>query len=180
MRVVARQYIYEAPDLFSAGAVGEPGARAFYLQAADGAARTSVALEKVQVAALAERLVELLVAMHGVEPAADGEDPAQSASDEPPAAHPTAHAFRVGAMTLAWDAEREEVVIQVRPAVDDEVTEDGTDADLLHVRLRPDRAMAFARRASALVAAGRPSCPFCGEPIEPTGHFCARGRAHLN
>ena len=177
---MARQYIYESPDLFSAGAVGEPGARAFYLQAADGAARTSVALEKVQVAALAERLVELLVTMHGVVPAVDVEDPSESATDEPPAEHPSAHAFRVGAMTLAWDAEREEVVIQVRPAVDDEVTEDETDADLLHVRLRPDRALAFARRASALVAAGRPSCPFCGEPIEPTGHFCARGRAHLN
>jgi uncharacterized repeat protein (TIGR03847 family) len=64
--------------------------------------------------------------------------------------------------------------------VDDEETADQTDTDLLHVRLRPDRALAFARRASALVAAGRPSCPFCGEPIEPTGHFCARSRAHLN
>ena len=40
----------------------------------------------------------------------------------------------------------------------------------------------FARRAVALVASGRPSCPFCGRPIDAEGHICPRAngyRRHL-
>lgn len=43
-----------------AGTVGLPGRRTFFLQAAAGPRVTSVALEKTQVAALAERMDELL------------------------------------------------------------------------------------------------------------------------
>jgi len=48
------------PERFVAGTVGEPGERTFYLQATSGARVVSVALEKIQVSALAERLDELL------------------------------------------------------------------------------------------------------------------------
>jgi len=32
----------------------------------------------------------------------------------------------------------------------------------------------------AVVQAGRPPCPMCGEPLEPTGHFCARRNGKAN
>ena len=51
---------YDPPDRFVAGTVGEPGHRTFYLQASGGGRVTSVALEKLQVAALAERVDEIL------------------------------------------------------------------------------------------------------------------------
>ena len=47
-------------------------------------------------------------------------------------------------------------------------------ADLFRVRVEPARARDFIRRAAALVAAGRPACPFCGQPLEATGHFCPK------
>ena len=51
---------FDPPERFVAGTVGEPGARTFFLQARPGRASVSVALEKQQVAVLAERIDELL------------------------------------------------------------------------------------------------------------------------
>lgn len=53
-------FLYDPPDRFVAGTVGLPGRRTFFLQASAGARVTSVSLEKTQVAALAERMDELL------------------------------------------------------------------------------------------------------------------------
>ena len=55
-----RRYLFDPPERFVAGTVGEPGDRTFFLQARDGPRVVSVVLEKVQVAVLAERLGELL------------------------------------------------------------------------------------------------------------------------
>ena len=51
---------FDPPERFVVGTVGEPGQRTFFLQARAGARMVSVALEKQQVAALAERVDELL------------------------------------------------------------------------------------------------------------------------
>ena len=51
---------FDPPERFVAGTVGPPGQRTFFLQARSGARVVSVALEKQQVAALAERIDELL------------------------------------------------------------------------------------------------------------------------
>ena len=53
-------YAFEPPERFVAGTVGEPGERTFFLQARGGGRLVSVALEKVQVSLLAEKLEELL------------------------------------------------------------------------------------------------------------------------
>ena len=60
---------------------------------------------------------------------------------------------------------------QVDPTRPDELPEVG---DVLRVRLSPAIARAFAQRAAAVVGAGRPPCPFCGLPLDPTGHICPR------
>ncbi|MGW4799287.1 DUF3090 family protein, partial [Nonomuraea sp. NPDC004297] len=44
---------YDPPERFVAGALGQPGARVFFLQARAEGRLTTVALEKLQVAALA-------------------------------------------------------------------------------------------------------------------------------
>ena len=51
---------FDPPERFVAGTVGEPGGRTFFLQARSGPRMVSVALEKQQVAVLAERIDELL------------------------------------------------------------------------------------------------------------------------
>jgi uncharacterized repeat protein (TIGR03847 family) len=176
-----RLLIFDSPDRFVAGTIGEPGDRTFFLQARQGNAVASVVLEKVQVAALAARLDDLLTAV-GDGPAAGqtaGEESGNEPHDQDPLDEPLIELFRVGAMALAWDQEAERVVIEAQPQSEDgdyvEVPDDAEDGpDLVRVRIAPDQARAFVRRAIALVAAGRPTCPFCGQPLEEGGHFCPK------
>lgn len=173
-----RLFIFDDPDRFVAGTVGEPGDRAFFLQARKGGALVSVGIEKVQVAALAARLDDLLDAVDA--PATDAD-----AADQHPLEEPVVELFRVGAVALAWDAEAEAVVIEAQTPTEEgdyvELPDDADDGpDLLRVRLAPDEARGFVRRAEALVSAGRPACPFCGQPLDPSGHFCPRSNGQLN
>jgi uncharacterized repeat protein (TIGR03847 family) len=177
MGIMARRlFIFDDPDRFVAGSVGEPGARAFFLQARKGGALVSVALEKVQVAALAQRLDDLLDAVDA---------PDRAGAAEIGLEEPVVELFRVGAMALAWDADEEAVVIEAQTPTEDgeyvELPDDADDGpDLLRVRIDPATARGFVRHAEALIAAGRPACPFCGQPLDPQGHFCPRNNGHLN
>ena len=86
-------------------------------------------------------------------------------------------------MTLSWDPERAQVVVEVFPfteaavvapdQVGDDLAEPEPD-EIFLVRLAPGQARAFVQRAELVVEAGRPSCPFCGGPIDPEGHLCVR------
>ncbi|MDP9467581.1 MAG: DUF3090 family protein [Chloroflexota bacterium] len=172
--MVRRVFDFDSPDRFVAGTVGGPGARSFYLQARQGGALVSVGLEKTQVAALAGRISELLDAVEGLA----GELPTRAGHDDRPLEEPT-ELFRVGAMALAWDATAQRVVIEAQPLGDDggfaEVPDEAPEGpDLLRVRVEASRARDFIRRAASLVAAGRPTCPFCGQALDPTGHFCPK------
>lgn len=172
-----RLFVFDEPDRFVAGTVGQPGDRTFFLQARKGSALVSVGIEKVQVAALAARLDDLLDAVDA--PATD------TGADQHPLEEPVVEVFRVGAMALAWDPDHETIVIEAQTPTEDgdyiELPDDAEDGpDLLRVRLAPTEARGFVHRAEALVSAGRPACPFCGQPLEPSGHFCPRGNGHLN
>jgi len=172
-----RLFIFDDPDRFVAGTLGAPGERAFFLQARKGGALVSVGIEKVQVAALAARLDDLLEAVEG---------PAQPVpADDFGLEEPIVELFRVGAMALAWDAGSKAIVIEAQTPTDDgeyaELPDDAEDGpDMLRVRIDAPTARAFVRRAEALVVAGRPACPFCGQPLDPQGHFCSRGNGQLN
>lgn len=172
-----RLFIFDDPDRFVAGTIGEPGERAFYLQARKGGALVSVGLEKIQVAALAQRLDDLLDAVE----APAGPPPADDQGLE----EPVVELFRVGAMALAWDAGTEAVVIEAQTPTEDgdyaELPDDADEGpDLLRIRITAEDARGFVRRAEALLGSGRPVCPFCGEPLDPQGHFCTRGSGALN
>ena len=58
-------------------------------------------------------------------------------------------------------------------ALADALSEESHD-EMLLVRMPAAQARAFALRAKRVVEAGRPSCPFCGNPIDPSGHLCIR------
>jgi uncharacterized repeat protein (TIGR03847 family) len=183
---------YDDPERFVAGTVGEPGARTFFLQARAGHRLTSVACEKEQVMALAERLDVML---DEVARRFDRDPvPQTSSEDTGPLEQPIEEEFRAGTMTLAWEADAERVVIEVFAVVTGEQAEleeeedpvtaamESDDAEVFVVRITELQARAFARRAVALVASGRPSCPFCGRPIDADGHICPRAngyRRHL-
>ncbi|WP_026313901.1 DUF3090 domain-containing protein [Actinomadura flavalba] len=177
---------FELPDRFVAGVVGQPGERAFFLQARDGRRVTSVALEKFQVSLLAERLEELL---DEVLRRAEGDAvipavaPAELRDDEP-LDQPVEEEFRVGTMALAWDPEDARVVIEAQEATEEEepaaeVGDDDPAIAVLRVSITPAQARAFAERALRLVAAGRPPCPLCGRPLDSAGHVCPRQNGYL-
>lgn len=178
-------HAFDPPERFVVGTVGMPGQRTFFLQARDGGRLTTVALEKQQVMALAERIDELLdelMASQGgstVIPAVAPYD----LTDNDPLEQPLEEEFRAGTMTLSWDPTDERIVIEVFPFTEaavvapDQVDEDFEEPEpeeLLLVRLRPGAARAFVERSRSVVSAGRPDCPFCGGPVDPDGHLCVR------
>lgn len=184
-RMTRRLFVFDDPDRFLAGAVGDPGQRTFYLQARKGGALVSVSLEKVQVAALAERLAELLERVGGGEPSVATAVSTDEAPLDEPLDEPLVELFRVGPMAVAWEPESARIMVEAQPLSDDgEYAVVGDDAedgpDLVRVRVAPERARAFIHGASTLIASGRPACPFCGQPLEPQGHFCSRMNGHLN
>src|SRR6476469_7265567 len=177
-----RRYLFDPPERFVAGTVGQPGDRTFFLQARDGVRVVSVVLEKVQVAVLADRLGELLSELErrGIE-AAEAADAAEhatpSAVDTGPLDEPLHEAFRAGSLTLGWDGDAERVLVAARAqSEDDDEDEDGP--DLLRVRMTADAARSFVARATRIVGAGRPPCPLCGAPLDPQGHICPRRNGH--
>ncbi|RCK68203.1 DUF3090 domain-containing protein [Desertihabitans brevis] len=189
---------YEAPDRFVAGTVGSPGERTFFLQAREGNRITSVACEKQQVSVLAEhleRVLEEVVRRTGgrveVPPPRDVPD------DNQPLDAPITEEFRVGTMTIAWDADDDKIVIEMFSSTDAEVSGlDLTEADpeveaemvqaveeeraeeVFVVRITPRTARDFVARANAVVSAGRPSCPFCLQPMDAEGHVCPRANGY--
>jgi uncharacterized repeat protein (TIGR03847 family) len=177
---------YDLPERFVAGTVGPPGHRTFFLQARSGTRLTSVALEKQQVAVLAERIDTLLDEVMRAEGGA-GVVPAVTPTameDVAPLEQPIEEEFRAGTMTLAWDSDDGRVVIEVfalddtepttTSAADEVLEEELTAEEMLVVSLTPAAARAFCTRAQAVVAAGRPPCQFCGNPLDPAGHLCPR------
>jgi len=173
-------HIFREPDRFVAGTVGQPGDRAFYLQASEDIRTVSVLLEKRQVEVLADRigsLLEEVVRQFGADVPERAPD---DLLDSDPLRVPVEEEFRVGTMGLGWDAESEAVVIELLAATEEEIdesvvlgdTDEGPDA--LRVFLTPGAARAFAQRAGQVIAAGRRPCPLCEEPLDPAGHVCPR------
>ncbi|WFG42802.1 DUF3090 domain-containing protein [Pseudonocardia alni] len=175
-------HVFRRPDRFVAGTVGEPGDRAFYLQAIESSRTISVLLEKQQVSVLAERITALLgeVSKRFGEDNLLGATVTTGSSDNDPLAVPLEEEFRVGTMGLGWDADSSSIVVELLAVTEDEIdesvvlddTEEGPDA--LRVFLSPTAAKAFAERAEKVVDAGRAPCPLCAEPLDPAGHVCVR------
>jgi len=184
-----RVFEFVEPDRFVAGTVGEPGQRTFFLQARAGVRTTSVALEKAQVAALAERMTALLDTLLR-RSGGDVPIPALTPVDQldlDPLEAPVDEEFRVGSMSLEWDDDDQRFVLEAFAVVPEtEASEDDLEAldsdedgpDKLRVVLTGAAARQFAERAERVVAAGRPPCPFCNQPLDPDGHICPRQNGH--
>ena len=175
-RVTRRIHVFEDPRRFVAGTVGMPGERTFYLQAADSRALTSVSVEKAQVAVLADGIEELLDQI-------DVPAGPEAVDDNGPLDLPLEEEFRAGALALGWDPTRQRVIVEAHALAEDaEPAEIGDDdpsaADTLRVLIEAPAARAFIRRARALVAAGRPPCPFCLQPLDASGHICPRANGY--
>ncbi|GAA1917095.1 DUF3090 domain-containing protein [Nocardioides marmoribigeumensis] len=178
------EHRFDPPDRFVAGTVGEPGQRTFFIQARAQGRLVSIALEKQQVQLLAERieamLDDLLQTLTGasdeqIVPALTPED----SVDREPLDTPIEEEFRAGTMTLAWDDDAQRVIVEVFAIEEDvagpeDLVDPETEREVVVVVLPPTAARAFCERAKVVVSAGRPSCDFCGNPLDPDGHLCPR------
>ena len=164
-------YDFDEVDAFTVGAIGEPGQRTFLLQARRGGERVTVKCEKQQAAAIADYLRKVL---NDLPPPAD-----KPVAGTLELVQPLDAAFVLGPIGLGYERATDRVLIQLDefvPVDDDEeaITEDIEDRGRVRLFLTRGQVLAFIEQADSLVSAGRPTCRWCGFPMDPNGHICPR------
>ena len=154
------------PIVFTAGTVGPPGKRVFYLQAQGDGVVVTIKCEKQQVGALADYLAGLLADLPTVDQEAVPTllDPVE----------PIVPEWSVGTLAVAWDDSNDRMVLVAEELLTEEEQETATDVARARFLLTRAQVSAFVDRARELVAGGRPPCPLCGGPLDPEGHACPR------
>jgi len=176
----------ERVDRITAGAVGEPGERTFYLQARSGTELTTLILEKQQVELLSASILDILSRV-GKE---TGEGPTE---DELELEEPLEPVWRVGRLSIGYEEERDRMVLELEELVPEEEDEEGggeeddeqqgvmpelPEPDRIRMWATREQMLALSRQGAAAAAAGRPRCEFCGNPIDPEGHTCPAMNGH--
>jgi uncharacterized repeat protein (TIGR03847 family) len=165
----------------TADAVGVPGKRTFFLQAASGVDQVTLVVEKEQVRLLAERLSSWLPELAELKPE-DPDEAAEAASSTLELQEPLVPAFRVGQLSLSYDPDRDRIVLLAEEVLEGETEEppEPIAEDPRQVRLvltRPQLRV-LAQHGAEVVGKGRPECPLCGNPIDPEGHICPAQNGH--
>jgi uncharacterized repeat protein (TIGR03847 family) len=159
-------------------AVGEPGQRTFYLQAASGVDQVTLVIEKEQVRALAERLEAVLPQLADERPEDPEEVQAAEATDLA-LAEPLDPDFRVGRLSLDYDVGRDRfVMVATELLADEEEPEEFRDPQEVRLWVTRPQLRVLARHGAEVVARGRPPCPLCGNPLDPSCHICPAQNGH--
>jgi uncharacterized repeat protein (TIGR03847 family) len=199
-------------DRITAGAVGPPGERRFYLQARDGLDVATVLVEKQQVQLLAASILEILARV-GKE---TGQGPPE---DQMELEEPFEPMWRAGRLSIGYQEERDLILLEIEELVategegvaaedpegepptglvpfevhEEDPTEaaeevegmDGAeDLDLpqgerLRLWATREQMLSLSRHGALVASRGRPTCQFCGNPIDPEGHVCPAMNGHL-
>jgi uncharacterized repeat protein (TIGR03847 family) len=162
--MASQSFDYQEVTRVTAGAIGEPGKREFFLQLRAGGQLVSLALEKDQLRVLTERLQEVFSRVP-VLPA----DRLPDMSLE----QPVAPKWRVGFMTLTYSQNEKSFEVSLV-----ELVEEGDEPATGHFAASLAQMQALAAHAAALISAGRPPCPMCGGPIDHDGGVCPRLNGH--
>jgi uncharacterized repeat protein (TIGR03847 family) len=193
---MSESFDLEAPDHFTAGTVGPPGQRVFYMQGREAGLLVTLKVEKEQVRALADYLAGLLARL----PAGSG-----AAAADVDLIEPVEPAWVVASLGVGYDEDSDRVVIVANELSEPEDEEgegeteteaevesaeppeleagaeaaEDPDAAVARFRVTRGQAAAFVERTRNLVKAGRPLCPICNRPIDPDGHVCVRSNGHV-
>jgi uncharacterized repeat protein (TIGR03847 family) len=150
-------------------ALGEPGQRRFRLMAVINDETHIIWMEKQQLQALGMAIEQLLEQVPDIDVAFLEADTAPDFDQD------THHQFRVGRIELGYDVNANMVVISAFDL--QQADEDESAALVLRLNLR--QSAELSTDAAVIVAAGRPLCPMCGQPIDPGGHVCPQQNGHL-
>ena len=156
-------YDLSAPERITVGTVGPVGDRLFLLQCRQGTTLLTLKIEKQQVSVVADYLARIV---------RDQPRPGHL-PDELELEEPTEPAWVVGTVGVSHDDVDDRVIL----VIEELVPEDETGA-IARLSISREQAAAFAIRATRLVESGRPPCPLCGSPLDPSGHECPRTNGH--
>ncbi len=152
-----------APERITVGTVGPPGSRVFLFQCRQGDTVLTLKMEKQQVAIMAEYLTRIVKSEQRPGPL----------PDPSPLEEPAEPAWVVGTIGVSFDSAEDRIVL----VIEEQVAEDESGA-IARLSVTREQAATFAIQATALVEAGRPPCPLCGSPLDPSGHECPRTNGH--
>lgn len=158
-------YDLSAPERFTVGTVGPVGQRLFLLQCRQGPILLTLKIEKQQVSVLSDYLARIV----------RGQTRPGHLPDDPELAleEPNEPAWAVGTIGVSYDEATSRVVV-----VAEELVAEDEASSVARFSITLEQAAAFAITATGLVEAGRPPCPLCGLPLDPSGHNCPRTNGH--
>src|SRR5215472_3573143 len=163
-------YELDPVDQIAVAAVGDPGQRRFFLLASGSGRTLTLGCEKSQIQALILRLRQMLEVQQievpdtAAEPVPDGPAPGESE-------------WQIGEMGLGYHEARHMFVLVASEGTAGQGAETAEanpaeDAPSVRFWLSADQVIAFSRQAESVLSAGRPLCPRCGLPMDPSGHPC--------
>jgi uncharacterized repeat protein (TIGR03847 family) len=162
-------------DRITADAVGEPGARTFYLQARHGEQLISVIVEKQQVQLLAASVLDLLAGLD-VETGLGPDDEQMELET------PVDPRWRAGRLSIGFDQERQLFQLEIeefRPEVEDDPRSLLVgEPESIRIWASTEQMLALSRHGSEAAERGRPACQYCGNPMDPEGHACPAMNGH--
>jgi uncharacterized repeat protein (TIGR03847 family) len=194
---MSESFELDAPDHFTAGAIGPPGERVFYLQARQAGALVTLKCEKEHVRALGRYFGSTLSKLGGDKPLTLPSPQRGEGEREPTPQRGEGEkegelidfaepAWIVTAIGAGWDEERNRFVVEIKELLEEEeeAEEEQQTPELepepatARVWITRPQAAAFVERAEALMKAGRPICSMCSQPKDPAGHICPRSNGH--
>ena len=163
-------------DRITADAIGEPGARTFYLQTRRADDLVTVLVEKAQVQLLAASVLDLLATI-GLETGTGPDEDAMALEQ------PFEPRWRAGRLSIGYEEDSDLFLLEIeefQPELDEGDPELLLREEAETLRLWATRAQMFAlsRHSAAVADRGRPACQFCGNPLDPEGHSCPAMNGH--
>ena len=169
---MAQQIELNPVSYLTVGTVGPPGQRVFYLQGSRGIDTISLIVEKEQVSIMANSLETFLEELEEKYPE-ETRDAEESILQDMRLRPPVDGLYRVGNMGLGYNETADQIVLVAYELVDEEEEPKVVSFWASRTQMR-----ALIDHARKIVAAGRPICGNCGQPIDPQGHFCPNRNGH--
>lgn len=182
-RMAITVHEFDWPDRVVIDAIGQPGARTFYLQVRQGSRVMTTSMEKAQADALAQRVDEVLDELMQIDgnPSSVPAITPEGLVDNDRLDEPVEDKFRVGVLGVGWEPTTAQIVVEAYSLVllddeleigDAEIEIEIEPEDVMVIRLPVGSARAFAKRTREIVGAGRPLCPLCRMPMDDDDHIC--------
>jgi uncharacterized repeat protein (TIGR03847 family) len=160
-------------------AIGKPGQRVFYIQAASLDQTVTLIIEKIQLQSLAATILRFLDDLHKqnqnlVVPSGKYSEAEQRIS------LPIDPYFRIGEISLAYEIESDIICLSAWEIImESNASTLQEERNSITIWCTREQFKTFANWSLDLAQKGRPICPLCQNPIDPSGHFCPKRNGHL-